>query len=190
MSFINHIHGKILEVDNNVLIISLNKISFRIFLSDCSIKKIKDKIGEEIDIYVSEIFNMESIRLYGFLEKDERDFFESLMELPGVGVRLALKIVDNITYNDWKNALENNNWEILTSIPGIGKKIAQKIFFSAKRTLPIEEKSDEIETVANALINLGYTKSEVNKVMKELSKEKGKSIEELIKIALDILRKM
>ncbi|MGB9856633.1 MAG: Holliday junction branch migration protein RuvA [Dictyoglomaceae bacterium] len=189
MSFLNHLQGKILDVSSNFLILSLNRISFRIRISEKLFSEIKNRIGEDVILYISEILDERGINFFGFLEKEKRDFFEELLNLSGVGVRLALKIVDNITLEEWKDALEKDNWEILTTVPGIGKRLAQKIFFSAKRVLPKEEREEEINVIIEALYKLGYSKKEVEKVIKDLSREKEKTPEELLKMALERLKK-
>ncbi|MCX7846340.1 MAG: helix-hairpin-helix domain-containing protein [Dictyoglomaceae bacterium] len=189
MNFLNYIQGKIVEITNNFLILSLGSISFRIRGSEEFLGILKSKIGEEVKIYISEILEEKGISLFGFIDKEKRDFFEELLTLSGVGIKLALKIVENITLQEWKLSLEKDNWEILTTVPGIGKKLAQKIFFSAKRTLPIEEKEDKIDTVIEALQRLGYPKKQIIKISRELLKEKEKPPEELLKIALEKLNK-
>ncbi|MCS7201893.1 MAG: helix-hairpin-helix domain-containing protein [Dictyoglomus sp.] len=189
MSFLNHIQGKIIDVSNNFLILSLGDISFRIKGSKEFLEALKSKIGEEIKIYISEILEEKEISLIGFIDKEKRDFFEELLSLSGVGVKLALRIVENITLQEWRVSLESDNWEILTIVPGIGKKLAQRIFFSAKKSLPIEEREEKVDIVMEALNKLGYSKKQVNKISRELLKEKEKSPEELLKIALEKLRK-
>lgn len=189
MSCLNHIQGKIIEISNNFLILSLGSISFRIRGSDKFLEILRNKIGEEVRIYVSEILEEKGISIFGFIEREKRDFFEELLNLSGIGIKLALKIVENITLQEWEQALEQDNWELLTTVPGIGKKLAQKIFFSAKRILPIKEREEKVDIVLEALERLGYSKKQVNKISKELLKEKEKSPEELLKIALDKLRK-
>ncbi len=189
MSFLNHIQGKIIEVSTNFLILSLENIGFRIKVSPESLKILRDKIGEEIKIYVSEILEEKGVSIIGFIEKEKRDFFEELLSLSGVGINLAFKIVENITLQEWRSSLEENNWEILTTVPGIGKKLAQKIFFSAKGTIPIEDKEEKVDIVGEALQKLGYSRKQVNRILKELLKDKEKSSEELLKIALEKLKK-
>lgn len=189
MSFLNHIQGKIIEVSTNFLILSLGNVGFRIKVSPESLKILRDKIGEEIRIYVSEILEEKGVSIIGFIEKEKRDFFEELLSLSGVGINLAFKIVENITLQEWRSSIEENNWEILTTVPGIGKKLAQKIFFSARGTIPIEDKEEKVDIVEEALRRLGYSRKQVNKILKELLKDKEKSSEELLKIALEKLKK-
>lgn len=188
MTFLNHIYGEILEVSKNYLILSLKNISFRIKISEKTFEKLKDKKGEKVALYISEIIDEKRIIFVGFLEREKRDFFEELMNLSGVGSKLALKITDNISLEEWRSALDKDNWEILTLIPGIGKKLAQRIFFYAKRVVPREER-EEIGIVMEALNKLGYPKKEIEGIIKDLSREKEKSSEELLKIALEKLRK-
>lgn len=189
MSFLNHIQGKIIEVSTNFLILSLGNLGFRIKVSPESLNILRDKIGEEIKIYVSEILEEKGVSIIGFIEKEKRDFFEELLSLSGVGINLAFKIVENITLQEWRSSIEENNWEILTTVPGIGKKLAQKIFFSARGTIPIEDKEEKVDIVEEALQRLGYSRKQVNKILKELLKDKEKSSEELLKIALEKLKK-
>jgi Holliday junction DNA helicase RuvA len=188
LSFLNHIEGKIQDIYDNFLILTINNIGLRIKISDNLSKDLKNNVGKKIRLYLSEILEEREISIYGFLEKDKRDFFERLLKLTGVGVRLALKIVDYISIEEWQTALDEGRWEILDKVPGVGKKIAQRIFFEAKKTIPKEERED-LSIIESALINLGYTKGEIEKIIKELSSEKERDPEKLLKKALDKLKR-
>jgi len=187
--FFNHIKAKISEVSDEIVIFDLTFIGFRIFVSkkDCEI--LKENLGKEVLIFLSEVIEKEEIKLFGFLDKEERDLFEKLKSVSGIGAKLALKIVGNISPQEFREAIENEDLNILLNVPGIGKKTAQKIFLEMKGVIP-KLTSDEV-LVSKALYQLGYNKEEVEEVLKDIKKEFSeiKDLEEVIKFALKKLTK-
>lgn len=162
----------------------LGSIGFKIFLDKESIKRIKEKIGEEVILFLSEVIEKDKIKLYGFLTEEERDLFESLKDIRGVGVKIALRIVSNISPSEFERIIEKEDLNTLLKIPGVGKKVAQKIFLEIKGVIP-KAKDDEI-LVRETLLNLGYNKYDVDRTIKEIKNEYGKldNLEEIIKVAL------
>jgi len=187
--FFDHIKAKISEVSNEIVIVDLNFIGFRIFVSKKDYEVLKENLGKEILLFLSEVIEKEEIKLFGFLDKDERDLFEELRSVSGIGAKLALKIVGNVSPKEFREAIEEEDLHILLNVSGVGRKTAQKIFLEMKGVIP-KVTSDEV-LVSKALYQLGYNKNEVEEVMKDIKKEFNeiKDLEEVIKFALKKLTK-
>ena len=118
--------------------------------------------------------------------------FELLLLVSKVGPKTALGILSALSYNDIKLAILNNNVELLCTAPGVGKKTASRIILELKDKVDdhvvIEdelfgEDDNSLNEAISALLGLGYTKKEIDRVMLKIE-TKGLTTEEIIKIAL------
>lgn len=189
MSFFHSIEGKLDKIYDNFVVVSLDFFSFRIILGEKDLILLGNNIGQKVKIYISESIDKEEIKIFGFLDENKRDLFEDLKRIKGVGEKIALRIVNYFSPEEFNEILENEDINALLRVPGIGKKVAQKIFLEKNGLLPKEKKEES--TIRKALYNLGYNKEEVNEVMKEIRKKfkDFENIEEIIKFALQRLSK-
>ncbi|OFK45775.1 Holliday junction ATP-dependent DNA helicase RuvA [Staphylococcus sp. HMSC062D04] len=159
-------------------------------------------LEKEVQIYTSLIVREDAQLLYGFINEEEKEMFLSLIKVTGIGPKSALAILASSTPHEVKLAIENENDAYLTQFPGIGKKTARQIVLDLKGKVTItEENSDDLlQTQVNgneqnqiiseallALQALGYSKRELTKVEKSLTKQKGNSVDEAVKIGLQTL---
>ncbi len=185
MVFLNHIYGKLLKIDEDSLIINTGNFGFRIYVSKNLTSKLSEKLDNMILLYVAEVIEKDRIKFFGFLSEEERDLFENLKNITGVGVKIALRIVSAISPKEFYEVIEKEELNALLKIPGVGKKIAQKIFLEIKGVIPKKEYEGE-SIVRNALLNLGYEKEDIEMVMEEIKREfkNFDNFEEIIKFAL------
>lgn len=159
-------------------------------------------LEKEVQIYTSLIVREDAQLLYGFINKEEKEMFLSLIKVTGIGPKSALAILASSTPHEVKLAIENENDAYLTQFPGIGKKTARQIVLDLKGKVTItEENSDDLlQTQVNgneqnqiiseallALQALGYSKRELTKVEKSLNKHNVNSVDEAVKIGLQTL---
>ncbi|MCG1449157.1 Holliday junction branch migration protein RuvA [Staphylococcus epidermidis] len=159
-------------------------------------------LEKKVQIYTSLIVREDAQLLYGFINEEEKEMFLSLIKVTGIGPKSALAILASSTPHEVKLAIENENDAYLTQFPGIGKKTARQIVLDLKGKVTItEENSDDLlQTQVNgneqnqiiseallALQALGYSKRELTKVEKSLSKHKVNSVDEAVKIGLQTL---
>lgn len=120
--------------------------------------------------------------LYGFLEKEERDLFEILIALSGIGPKTALNLIGHLSLFDFQTAILAENSKIFSKVPGIGKKTAERLVIDLQgkilkgTSLPREKlSSQKISDAISALMQLGYNatlaESAIKKAVKELSEE-------------------
>jgi Holliday junction DNA helicase RuvA len=189
LSLFHFIEGKLDKIYDKFVIVSLDFFSFRVICGEKDLSFLSNNVGQKVKIYISESIDKEEIKIFGFLDENKRDLFEDLKRIKGVGEKIALRIVDYFSPEEFKEILESEDINALLKVPGVGKKVAQKIFLEKNGLLPKEKKEEG--TIRKALYNLGYSKEEVDEVMKEIRKEfkDFENVEEIIKFALQRLSK-
>ncbi|MBT0654769.1 Holliday junction branch migration protein RuvA [Geomobilimonas luticola] len=139
----------------------------------------------------------DAINLYGFRTPAEKQFFQLLISVSGIGPKLAKDILSNVQVNELGDALLRGDLARLCAIPGIGRKTAERVVLELREKvkkldfLPPAQASersavgtDIMEDVTSALINLGYKEAVVNKVLAELSITPDTGMETILKQAL------
>ena len=151
--------------------------------------------GEEVELFVSTVFSVDDVQLFGFSDPEARRMFEELRRTSGVGAKKAMAILSILGPSQIADAVFSEDWQVLTRVPGIGPKTAKRIVLELKDRVPKvsfesqgKTSSEEINQVQEALLALGYTAQEVRKALKELGAEVGKrDIRELITKAIALL---
>lgn len=156
--------------------------------------------GVSLNIYTH--VKEDAIHLYGFRTLAEKELFQLLISVSGVGPRLATNILSNIGAPELSDALIRGDLGRLSAIPGIGKKTAERLVLELKEKLkkqaptalahdekPAAAKQDLRDDVLSALVNLGYKEAVVQKVLDGLDMASGGTVENLLKQALKKLMK-
>lgn len=189
---IGYLKGIIIERTENNITLLTNNIGFNINI----LTNLEASENEEISLYIRTIVKEDDISLYGFKEKDERNLFDKLLLVNGVGPKAAMNILSGMEPDILINAIINKDVEKMTKIKGIGKKGAEKIIFSLKDKFDKEKAttvSKGLDSKSNELIQslvfLGYDSKLANKVTEEIY-DSSKNINELIKIALKKIKSL
>ncbi len=153
-------------------------------------------VGEEVELKIHTSHRENSIELFGFLTDGEKKLFEKLISVSGIGPKAATNVLSNISVPELVRSITNGNLA-QRKIRGIGTKTATKIVNELKDKLDdlaVDEESSISNTMLNdtvsALLNLGYTRSEVEKKTSEIKKiiEVSESIEDILKDSLKVIR--
>jgi Holliday junction DNA helicase RuvA len=149
--------------------------------------------GEKINLQTYLIVREDALTLYGFMDIVDRDFFELLLSVTGVGPKVAQSILSNSDASLIANAVISGNLKLLESVPGLGKKGAQRLVLELKdKVVPFAsvggQKANSVShQVENALVGLGYSNKEaaqmVNQVLTDATKASLSSAE-ILKLAL------
>ena len=190
---------KNLGIDN--IILEVANIGYNIYMPEDDIATLN--LEENIKIYTQFIHREDDMRLYGFLTNSKLEFFKKLTSVSGVGCKVGLSIISNISEADMCTAIITENIKILKEVPGIGPKMAAKIIFELKDKIKTEDvviNSDKTESKKNqkenknlkeavlALQVLGYNTKELTNLIKEENFDEL-SVEDIIKKCLKILQK-
>lgn len=194
---INYIWGKIIKKEKECVVLENSGIGYKILVSDYTLKKLP-AVGEETKIWTSWQIRENLNALFGFDEEEMLQFFETLIQISGVGPRMALNIL-SLPLSSLKKAIIEEDVKALTTLPHIGKRMAQKIILELKDKIFFQNTDEEDSTVFSStspylqavagLISLGYTKEEAKKAVDAVKKKGDKCLpaEEIIKEALKSL---
>ena len=192
---IGYLTGKIISSKPTHILLDVNGVGYAIKISINTFEKLTGK--NTISLYIYTNVKEDSITLFGFYSEAEKEMFELLISINGVGPKSALSLLSGISTDDLKQAIITSNVERIVAVPGIGRKTAERLILELKsKVRDIKEEgispakqSLQKEAVA-ALTTLGYnlasSEKAVNKILSDLP---DCSLEELIKRSLKELNR-
>ena len=163
---ISRIRGRPLAWDAEGLVVDVGGIGYRLLATPSAIRLADgtDEVSLETHLHVRE----DALQLFGFAEAGERELFEQLLGVSGVGPKVALAIVSGYSPGELKRAIVREDAELFQSIPGIGKKTAQRVVLELKEKItplaaveaPHLGDGDGHIVARDALVELGYSLAE------------------------------
>jgi Holliday junction DNA helicase RuvA len=194
---IAYLEGKLIEKNPTHLILDVNGVGYSVNIPVSSYSHLGE-IGVTVKVLTYQHVREDELKLYGFSSRQEKDLFELLISVNGVGPKVALGILSSISVENFQRSILEEDLDVLTHISGVGKKTAQRLIVELKEKLSkvdlgvekgveIKERigaSVEDEAVL-ALVSLGYNKFDARKAVGKVKSESEESlpIEELIKRA-------
>lgn len=191
----SHFRGRIDRINNENIIIDVNNIGYEIYMPENEMAMLTEG-SENVKVYTHLNVREDDMKLFGFLTYETLEFFRKLISVSGVGPKVALGIISNISASDMCIAIATENIATLKKVPGIGPKMAQKIIFELKDKVIKEELININQRVQkNVIVNpnteeafaalqvLGYTKEQIKKVINTLDIEND-TVEDIIKKVL------
>lgn len=193
-----YIKGTVQEVNPSYLVLDNNGIGFHILIANPF--RLSSQLNQETTIYIYQSVTQDDMRLYGFINKEEKELFLKLIGVSGIGPKSALAILAAEDHVGLVNAIENNDIKYLQKFPGVGKKTASQIILDLQGKLAdlspevMERFGDkdaqasihntELEEAIEALSVLGYTKRDIKKVTPILEEMDNVSTDDYIREAL------
>ena len=179
-----YIIGKVTEYDKNCIILENNNIGYLINVSN----PYSYKLNEIIKVYIYNHIKEDENSLYGFKNKEEKDLFLRLIDVKGIGPKMALPILAGNNIKGVYDAINEGNVSYLMKFPKIGEKVAKQIILDLKGKLSFDSniKSENSELV-EVLESLGYKSIEVKKILNKI--DNSLSLEDQIKESLKLLGK-
>ena len=193
-----YIRGTVQEVTPSYLVLDNQGIGYHIFIANpFRLATLKQK---EATVYIYQGVTQDSIRLYGFINKEEKELFLKLIGVSGIGPKSGLAILAAEDHVGLVNAIENNDTKYLQKFPGVGKKTAAQIVLDLQGKLSelspevkeafggdstqIESRNTELAEALEALSVLGYPQRDIKKVTPILEKLEHTSADDYIREAL------
>lgn len=184
------IQGKIIQKGIDNIVINLNGLGVQVFVTKETCGSVN--IGDVKFFHCQFIVREDSLSLFGFESEIEKEYFNLLLGVNGVGTRLALSIISTLSIDAINRAVSSDQFEVFARVPGVGKKTAQKIAIHLQGKINYETdmigmKSSvqdvDIE-VLEALTILGYSVVEAQSALQFIPKDAPKDVEERLRIAL------
>lgn len=193
---IGYLTGKIISKKPTQVILDVNGVGYLVNISINTFDKLSDE-NSIASLFTYLNVKEDALDLFGFISLTEKEMFQLLISVNGIGPKSALSILSGISVEDLKTALISNQISRLVSIPGIGKKTAERMTIELRdKILHISGESVDYHTKINdvrsdavsALVSLGYNQKIAEKVVSTLYSENNLyTIEELIKLSLSKL---
>ena len=149
------------------------------------------KIGQEIKIYTHMHVREDDVSLFGFLSKEEKEAFELLIGVNGIGPKVGLSVLSTLSVYELKMAVISEDVKTISKTPGLGPKGAKKLILELKEDGVGAEifdtsadSSDSVMITIEGLVSLGYSKSEAAIAVNKVEDAKDLTPEELLKKAL------
>ncbi|MDI6777180.1 MAG: Holliday junction branch migration protein RuvA [Syntrophales bacterium] len=199
---IARISGTLIYKHVTHVVVDAHGIGYRVFVPLTTFYELPD-IGQPVNLNIHTHVKQDSINLFGFCTSEERDIFQLMISVTGIGPRLAMNILSGISAREWIRAVSQGNLNCLVNIPGLGKKLAQRLILELKdKVMKLganevigepggEMTADELvkKDALSALINLGYKSHKVGELIERVINESKEALtlDVLLKKTLKIL---
>ena len=172
---ISRVQGKVTHKTEKFVIVDVGGLGYKINVSTDTLVKIKN--ASDVSLWTHLQVREDALELYGFLDRQELEFFEMLIDISGIGPKSALGIIGVAPIETLKKAIASGDTSYLTKISGIGKKTAEKIILELRDKLSalghkagLGELSHELDAI-EALKSLGYSQNEAREALKQVPAE-------------------
>ena len=198
---IGQLRGILIQKEPPTLMVDVHGVGYCVLAPLSTFFKMPE-LGQEVTLRTHMVVREDAQLLYGFATQEERELFEAIIKVNGVGPKVALTILSGVSPMEFRELMHAGEVQSLQRLPGIGAKTAQRILVEMKDkwglishtsdrkttagALPAS--NDKTQTAAQALISLGYKPQEANKALSALSSDL--SLEEMLKSALQGLAKL
>jgi Holliday junction DNA helicase RuvA len=183
------LRGQIAQIEDNALVLDVGGVGLRVFVP--APLRTRSKAGEVLILYTHLVVREDALTLYGFESQPERELFNTLLGVDGVGPKAALSVLSTLTLDAVQRAIFAEETEILNRVPGIGKKTAQKMAIHLKDKLKptdalasVAAMTDRDGEVLAALTALGYSVVEAQAAIQALPKDAPEDTEGRLRMAL------
>ncbi len=189
---ISFLKGIIEEKSENTIFIDVNGVGYEVGVSSNSMACLP--VGESTKIYTYLAVREDGVSLYGFANKEERDVFNKLISVSGIGPKVAIGILSGMKLSDLCIAIAKQDIKMLSTIKGLGKKTAERLAVELKdkidvlgnaeeTSFAVEFNEDAVQMATDTLISLGINKNDAYTLARSYA-SKDASAEEIISKAL------
>jgi holliday junction DNA helicase RuvA len=170
---IAHLRGKLLVKHPNQAIVETGGVGYDVTISVPTFSDLP-AVGGDVSLHIHTHVREDQLALYGFLRPAEKQLFEKLLTVSGIGPKLAITILSGMAVDEMVGAIRGNDVARLTRIPGIGRKTAERMVLELRDKLPPQPSGEQIiapqtspieEDVLSALVNLGYQRAAAEKAL-------------------------
>ena len=192
-----YLNGELAHILPTAIVIDVHGVGYQVVFANPY--RLQDSLKKQIKVLVQQVVREDSITLYGFISSEERELFQRLISVSGIGPKSAMSILANDDTEGFVNAVESGNVTYLTKFPGVGKKTAQQIILDLKgkfEAVPeettkavVSTNQATLEEAKEALLGLGSSAKEITKIWKSLEAAAPSTTQEALKLAFKLLMK-
>ena len=186
---ISSLLGELQHKEDNTLVVAVGGVGLRVSVPKGLAERLN--VGDQIFLHTHLIVRENDLSLYGFESAEDRKLFTTLLGVDGVGPKVALSVLSNLTIDAIQRAIFSDEPDLLSRVPGVGKKTAQKMALYLKDRLKpadtlsrVAAMSDMDSEVLAALTSLGYSVIEAQSAIQSIPKDAPQDVEERLRIAL------
>ncbi len=180
-----YLKGVLVSATTSQVVVDIHGIGYLLFIPHRVLDQLP-AIGQSVQLFTTFVVREFAHSLYGFINEYERDVFDVLMNITGIGPKLALSLIGHLTLPALQEAIAEQDLRTLCKVPGVGKKTAERLIVELKDKLAhllhfemadyavatkIDPKNQNFQDAILALINLGYTQSAAQKAVKQSLQE-------------------
>ena len=198
---ITFLTGEVVSVTDNTLILDVNHIGFRVFISSRDAQRMPRR-GEEVTVYTYMSVREDAMNLYGFLSEDDLDIYRRLIQVSGIGPKGGLGILSAMTASELRMAILTDDAKAIAAAPGIGPKTAKKLILEMKDRVDLNETlsrqlgigqeeeagTEELEKnkaeAVSIMTALGYSAAEALRAVKRVKVTDDMSADDILRSAL------
>jgi Holliday junction DNA helicase RuvA len=162
---------------SGTIIVDTGAVGYRLFVSLNTLIDLPD-VGAELSLYAVTVVREDAFKLFGFSQTEEKDLFNLLVQVKGIGPKVAIALLGGLKPADLKNAIAREDSAWISTVPGVGKKTADRIVLELKDKVgPVSDSGDApisgvdeqlLSDVLSALANLGYQASQGRKAVNDV----------------------
>jgi Holliday junction DNA helicase RuvA len=187
------IQGRLQHLGDGELVLEINGLGLRIAVTR-TVSDANPEVGQALFLHTKLIVKEDSLSLYGFPSTEERELFETLLGVSGIGPKLALAILSHLSPDILRSAVVNSQPEVLAKVPGLGKKTAEKVIFNLKDAFEAPISPDYTPTeadteVLSVLTTLGYSMVEAQAAIQSIPVDSADEVEGRVRLALKYFAK-
>jgi len=178
---IAHLRGKLIAKRPNQAIIEACGVGYDVVISIPTFSDLPSP-GADVAVHIHTHVREDAIALFGFMRSEEKQLFEKLISVSGIGPKLAITILSGMPTPEMVSAIRGNDVARLTRIPGIGKKTAERMVLELRdklegfgETAPVVTVTPAEEDVLSALVNLGYARPAAEKAVAAAARNSTKA---------------
>ncbi len=182
--------GKVQWIESDSLVLNVNGVGYRVYTSN-----LLKPLNEPLQLYIYHQVREDAQLLFGFENQDELNIFHKLINVKGIGPKSAMNILGASSVERLSEAILAEDLAYIKKLPGIGPKSASQLILDLKGKLVdaskpgVVIKNQNLEDALDALKGLGYKASEVNSIAKSLASTPSASVNDYVKLGLNLLMK-
>lgn len=183
------LEGELVAKDGRAAVVKTGGLGFKVLANTSTLRKMP-QLGGAVKLWTNLYLREDALELYGFLSREELNFFELLNSVAGIGPKSALAILDIGNVEKIKTAIASGDISLLTRVSGIGKKSAERIVLELRQKIAVGTMSRQALSAdldaEEALTSLGYSRTQAKEALEKVSPAVALP-EERVKEALKIL---